>query len=210
MINRPEKKNHLIPINESKMIKPNPYKNGEVSKFSCSSCNRGSLAFYLSIYHKIAMNLRIAHDGQTIQSQENPSVGLLYWASLWDAQLALLTYDSFIPTNANVRWENLQVLEPAKSVHSDMCKWHTMHPLFRAARIHIMWIWVRAREQFPRGKDARPLIDKHKTGSHACKIKLCGRIMAIHLWNNAALRANKLVLCNASIFATLLWRQNLH
>ena len=78
MIDRPEKKNHLIPINESRKIKPNPYKNGEVSKFSCSSCNRGSLAFYLSIYHKIAMNLRIAHDGQTIQSQENPSVGLLY------------------------------------------------------------------------------------------------------------------------------------
>ena len=113
------------------------------------------LAFYLSIYHKIAMNLRIAHDGQTIQSQENASVGLLYWASLWDAQLALLTYDSFIPTNASVHLDNLQVLEPAKSVHSDVCKWHTMHPLFRTARIPIMWIWVRAREQFPRRKDAR-------------------------------------------------------
>ena len=155
MIDRPEKKNNLIPINESRKIKPNPYKIGEVSKFSCSSCNRGSLAFYLSIYHKIAMNLRIAHDGQTIQSQENPSVGLLYWASLWDTQSALLKYDSFIPPNASVHLDNLQVLEPAKSVHSDVCKWHTMHPLFRAARIPIMWIWVRAREQFPRRKDAR-------------------------------------------------------
>ena len=57
---------------------------------------------------------------------------------------------------------------------------------------------------------ALALTDKHMTGSRACKIKLCGRIMAIHLWNNEALRANKLVFCNPSIFATLLWRQNLH
>ena len=142
-----QQKNHIHNIPNGPHYQTfNPYKLGGVFK----------LGFYLSIYNKIAINLRIAHTWWASNSmQENSSFRFLYSSLMWDVRLALFTYDYFIPTNASVHLDNLQVLEPAKSVHSDVCKWHTMHPLFRAARIPIMWIWVRAREQFPRRKDAR-------------------------------------------------------